>query len=335
MSGKLSNETDEAGKALKLFAICGYMLCSSLMLLSNKLAVNFLPAPSFVLFSQLSVTAVGVWTFGQLGVIKVDKLEMSKVKSYSLVAFIFLSTIFTNIKCLQYSNVETFIVFRASTPLVISLCDYAFLNRALPNMKSTVCLLGLLAGAAVYVMWDHAFEVKGYMWVGIWYVMFTIDQIYIKRICDVVKMDSNWGRVFYTNLLASLPLVFLSAYDREVTTVEWTNKGIAALLLSCVLGVAMSYFAFLARSLISATYFTIVGNACKLLTVVANQLIWDKHANGVGVASLLFCLVCAYFYEQAPLRSTMVEPKYENVALEDENKEEVGLVVNTEMASRS
>ena len=83
-------------------------------------------------------------------------------------------------------------------------------------MKSTVCLLGLLAGATVYVMWDHAFEVKGYMWVGIWYVMFTIDQIYIKRICDVVKMDSNWGRVFYTNLLSSLPLVFLSAYDHEV-----------------------------------------------------------------------------------------------------------------------
>jgi len=60
----------------------------------------------------------------------------------------------------------------------------------------------------------------------------------------------------------------------------------------------------LARSLISATYFTIVGNACKLLTVVVNQLIWDLHANSVGVASLLFCLVCAYFYEQAPMRGS-------------------------------
>jgi len=279
------------------------------MLLSNKLAVNFLPAPSFVLWSQLAMTALGVWLFGLMDIIVVDGLEWGKANSFSLVALIFLATIFTNIKCLQYSNVETFIVFRASTPLFISICDYLFLNRHLPNVRSTFCLLGLLGGAAVYVMWDHAFQVRGYMWVGIWYFMFTVDQIYIKHVCNKVKMKSNWGRVYYTNLIASVPLLFMTAWNREVINVEWTSAGIAALLLSCVLGVAMSYFAFLARSLISATYFTIVGNACKLLTVVINQMIWDKHANKIGVASLMFCLVCAYFYEQAPKRNEQNQGK--------------------------
>jgi len=293
------------------FAIVGYMLCSSLMLLSNKVAVHFLPAPSFVLFCQLSLTACGVWASGFF-CIEVDSLEEHKVRSYSLVALIFLSTIFANIKILQYSNVETFIVFRASTPLLISVMDWFFLGRQLPGLKSLACLVGLLFGASVYVLSDNAYEVQGYMWVGLWYAVFTVDQIYIKHVCDFVKMKSNWGRVYYTNLLASLPLVFMAYGAGETSELEWTFNATAALCLSCVLGVAMSYFAFLARSLVSATYFTIVGNVCKLLTVVLNQLIWDLHANQTGVMALLFCLACAYFYEQAPLRKEVESAQVQN-----------------------
>ena len=35
------------------FAGGGYMVCSSLMLITNKLAVHNVPAPGFVLFAQL------------------------------------------------------------------------------------------------------------------------------------------------------------------------------------------------------------------------------------------------------------------------------------------
>jgi len=306
MFRKALKSGNEEKQSKALFAIVGYMLCSSLMLLANKLAVHFLPAPSFVLWCQLGLTALGVWTMGVCGTLEVDHLEWGKVKSFSLVAIIFLSTIYTNIKTLQYSNVETFIVFRASTPLIISFCDWAFLDRELPSWKSFGCLCGLLLGSVVYVSWDHAFQVRGYFWVSIWYVVFIIDQIYIKHVCNTVKMKTNWGKVYYTNLLSSLPLIFMVAGAQEVSTVEWTATGVAALGLSCILGVAMSYFAFLARSLISATYFTIVGNTCKLLTIILNQLMWDLHANSVGVGSLLFCLVCAYFYEQAPERKKKV-----------------------------
>jgi hypothetical protein len=38
-----------------VFAIVGYMACSSLMLIANKLAVHFFPAPSFVLWAQVSL----------------------------------------------------------------------------------------------------------------------------------------------------------------------------------------------------------------------------------------------------------------------------------------
>jgi solute carrier family 35 protein len=47
------------------------------------------------------------------------------------------------------SNVETFIVFRSSTPLVISLLDYLFLGRTWPTARSWLALGGILVGAIV------------------------------------------------------------------------------------------------------------------------------------------------------------------------------------------
>ena len=69
----------------------------------------------------------------------------------------------------------------------------------------------------------------------------------------------------------------------------------------------MSYFAFLCRAAVSATSFTVIGNVCKVLTVLINVFIWDKHASKEGLAFLFFCLAAAYFYKQAPMRSTSTE----------------------------
>ena len=49
-------------------------------------------------------------------------------------------------------NVETFIIFRASTPLVVSVLDVLFLGRQLPDLRSAFCLLALLLCAAGYAL---------------------------------------------------------------------------------------------------------------------------------------------------------------------------------------
>jgi len=83
-----------------------------------------------------------------------------QIKPFLVVAVAFLGAIFTNMKTLQYANVETFIVFRSSTPLLIALLDYAFLGRELPSLRSWCSLLLLLCGAFGYVMYDADFEVS-------------------------------------------------------------------------------------------------------------------------------------------------------------------------------
>ena len=92
------------------------------------------------------------------------------------------------------------------------------------------------------------------------------------------------------------------AYHQVLLSMRWTARPVAALVVSCAAGVAMSYFAFLCRAAISATSFTIVGNVCKVLTVLINVSIWDKHASPEGLGALLVCLVAAAAYQQSPLR---------------------------------
>jgi len=185
-------------------------------------------------------------------------------------------------------------------------------GRELPTRRSMGCLVGLLFGSVLYVKSDAHFEVRGYMWVFVWFCVFSFDQIYIKHKVDSVPM-SNWARVFITNSVASLPLLLIGAVNGDLATAfvhhEWDRASMGALLVSCALGTAMSYFAFLARSSVSATYFTIIGNICKIASVVLNVLIWDKHATPMGMLSLLVCLVFAYFYKQAPLRPEVAKAR--------------------------
>jgi GDP-mannose transporter len=287
------------------FAVAGYMLCSATLLIANKYAVYKVAAPSFILFSQLMGTAVVVKAFAAMGKIECDALEKTKVQKFLPVALIFLSTIFTNMKSLQYANVETFMVFRFSTPLVVSIADYLFLGRKLPNTRSWMCLFALLVGAFGYATTDSSFHVKGYAFCALWYVIFCLDQIYLKHVINTVKMDSTWGRVFYSNFLASVPLVFTFVNDSdEIEALKnMSTPAFMAVFLSVALGVGMSYFAWKARALLSAASFTVVGNVCKVLTIAINVSLWDKHASPVGIGCLMFCLVAAYFYQQAPMRS--------------------------------
>jgi len=293
------------GSAAATIAVLGYMLCSSLMLIVNKLAVHHLPAPSFVLLSQLVASAVACRALGLMGVIEVEPLHWDKIKQFWIVPCAFLGTVFANIKILQYANVETFIVFRSSTPLLISIADYVFLGRELPSTRSWACLGLLLIGAVGYVLNDKFFRVDAYLWVVVWFIVFSFDQIYIKHKVDSVKM-TTWTQVYYTNSLATPILLSILVGTGELTTLAefvWTPSSLFWLITSAAMGVAIAYFSFLARAAVSATYFTVIGNTCKVLTVFINVVMWDLHATPGGLFSLFICLVGAYFYKQAPLRS--------------------------------
>lgn len=177
-------------------------------------------------------------------------------------------------------------------------------------MRSTVSLVILLAAAAGYVYTDSSFVVHAYIWVAVWYIIFCFDQVFIKHVVDNVKVESNWGRVFYTNLWACLlsSMMMTATEPQVIHSLQWTPIALCALCISCLLGVMMSYFAFLCRASVSATSFTIIGNVCKLLTVLINVSIWNKHATPIGIFFLCICLVAAFLYKPSPMRKEAYQP---------------------------
>ncbi len=101
---------------------------------------------------------------------------------------------------------------------------------------------------------------------------------------------TNWSRVYYTNAIALGPLLLalpMVGEQDKLLTVSWTPSVLLPVILSCLVGICMSHSAYLLRDTVSATLFTIVGILCKIVTVVINVLIWDKHATPVGIGFLL------------------------------------------------
>lgn len=300
-------------------AIAYYSACSSTLLIVNKLALHIVPAPVTLLSVQFWFAVGVLYALSSLRLLKIEPLKRSVACQFAPVVVTFLGTLYCNAKVLQYSNVETFITFRSSTPLILSLCDYLFLGRQLPSLRSVLSLLGVLVSCAGYAMVDHAFDIRAYSWLAAWFVSFTTYEVVVKHLCDTVALD-NWTRVVYTNAMAGCILALflpLSASERvAVAATSWTVGKAAATVASCVIGIGLSHSSYLMRAACSATLSAFVGILCKVITVIINTAMWDKHASLNEVAFLALGLVCGLFYEQAPMRSAALDTSYRVVAKE-------------------
>ena len=73
---------------------------------------------------------------------------------------------------------------------------------------------------------------------------------------------------------------------------------------AAVAGLGISFFGFSIRRKISATGFTVMGCTNKLLTLLVNTVIWDKHASLPGQARVLPKTLCpnraTWFLTRAP-----------------------------------
>jgi GDP-mannose transporter len=304
-----------------------YGLASSTLIVINKLAVHNVKAPVFILMMQLLFAAGVVKGSAVAGVVEAEKLQWTLVKPFILIIFGFLGTLYANIQVLSYSNVETFITFRSSTPLVLSIFDYVFLGRELPGGRSIFSLVLLVTSCAGYTWFDQGFKLQAYSWLLVWFVFFTFEACYVKHMCDTVKM-SNWGRVYYTNVLAGLFLAlvfpFCSHEHAAMAAAGFTGPQIFTLALSCLVGVAMSHAGYLMRSNVSATAGVVVGVVCKIGSVLINLLIWDQHATPVQLLFLGVGLFGGSLFRQAPLRAQATASKLPGTPHASE--EEEGLI---------
>lgn len=304
-------------------SVIAYSLSSGSMLLVNKMALVHFPLPSVLSSVQLLFTALVSLALVRN---KITSMSYSKTKTYGMYCLAFVASIYSNMRALQYSNVETIVVFRACAPMAIAWLDYFFLERELPSRRSIGALTLLCTGAIGYVANDAAFNLRGveaYSWVGLYFLLVCFQMTYGKQISNNVSVGSPWESVLYTNVM-SLPLMLLlgllsgeSAHSlRDVPTSTDAAKW-PLVLGSCLVGTSINYTGWWCRSQLSATSYALVGVVNKVLAIIANLLIWDQHAGPAGLFYLLVCLVGGAVYQQAP----MVKKPGDERGPEDASKE--------------
>ena len=133
------------------------------------------------------------------------------------------------------------------SPIAVALADWYFLGQALPSGRSWLALLTIVLGAVLYVMTDDGFEVDSYIWVAMYFVSIVAEMVYVKYVVESVEM-STWSRVYYNNVLSIPPTLALGLtfgdFEFLQQGYEWNMNAVGALLMSCVVGVGISYAGF-------------------------------------------------------------------------------------------
>lgn len=307
--------------------VIGYALCSSLLAVINKFAITKFNYPGLLTALQYLTSALGVWILGKLGFLHHDPFTIDIAKKFLPAAFVFFLAIFTNTNLLRHANVDTFIVFRSCTPLLVALADTTFRKQPLPSKLTFVSLLIILGGAVGYVATDSAFTLTAYSWAFVYLVTITTEMVYIKHMVTNLGLNT-WGFVFYNNLLSLMmaPVLWILTGEYAEVFDAWTSSAgdrfnstvFFAVSLSCVFGLMISFFGFAARKAVSATAFTVTGVVNKFLTVVINVMIWDKHASPFGLVCLLFTLSGGVLYQQSV---TGAPPQRESAVSKQSNSE--------------
>ncbi|OWM65988.1 GDP-fucose transporter 1 [Punica granatum] len=288
--------------------VIGYALSSSLLAVINKYAITLFNFPGLLTALQYLTSALGVWILGKLGFLHHDAFTIETAKKFLPAAFVFYLAIFTNTNLLRHANVDTFIVFRSLTPLLVAIADTAFRKQPCPSKLTFTSLLIILGGAIGYVATDSAFTLTAYSWAVAYLITITTEMVYIKHMVMSLGLNT-WGFVLYNNLLSLMmaPVFWiLTGEYSEVFAALGANAGnwfsfdsFIAVSLSCLFGLLISFFGFAARKAISATAFTVTGVVNKFLTVVINVFIWDKHASPFGIVCLCFTIIGGVLYQQS------------------------------------
>jgi len=284
----------------------GYSATSATLSVANKWALVGFPYSGTLTLAQFGFAALSVRALAWCGLVEAETLELGIAMRFSPAVVMFYASISCNMRLLSHGTVDTFVVCRSVVPVVTELGEVCLLGKPVPSSQALLCLLLVAAGASGYAARDAAaLEPAVLAWAALYVLCISADMLVVKRVVSTVEL-SSWGYVYYNNALALLLYPAWLALSGEASTLRAAAPGLslavlAPVLLSCAIGLAISFFGLNARRALSATAFTVLGAACKFLSVLINTLAWSRHAPLAALPWLCVSLAGSVLYQQAAL----------------------------------
>lgn len=289
--------------------VAGHAICASGLLVVNKWALKAFPFVWTLTTIQFVFAAIATYVAGKLGLIEVDALEIDKLRRFFPAAGMFFITITAGNAVVGVSNVDTFIVMRSVVPIPCAILESIVLKEPCPAPASWMGLLLILLGASVFCAVNQGVIVESVAWVLLYITLMPLDGVLIKHLVQASGL-SPWGLVLYNNVCAVIPGIPFSILIemRRSETREKMLEAIAgsegpetlfAIAMTCLSGLAISYFQLNVRKVISSTAFMVLGVSNKLLSVLLNQFSkLDTNSSLYSVGSVLLSIFGAIFFQQ-------------------------------------
>ena len=287
-----------------------YFIASSTMLLFNKACMIVLPAPCVVTLLQVTVTTLLIATAWCCSLVDIQKVNRGVLWQYMLYSILFVLGINFTMRSLANTNVETVLLFRSGSPIVVSCIDTLCLGREMPSRRSAVSMLCILFGATWFAASElhtdtSTLTLSG---LGVNTVNLLITATLMtwgKHVTDNSDLNLTTS-VFICNVTSIAPILALAVLENEHLIIRehrWLSVyAVTVLGTACVMGTALSYLGWQMRTIMSATSFTVVGVLNKVFTVLLNGMYWPDHAVWSSTIGLMLSLVGGSFYQQSTMR---------------------------------
>eukprot|EP00440_Ansanella_granifera_P044226 gb/GFBE01047929.1/.p1 GENE.gb/GFBE01047929.1/~~gb/GFBE01047929.1/.p1 ORF type:complete len:263 (+),score=66.57 gb/GFBE01047929.1/:1-789(+) len=260
--------TSAAERTQMLAAGSCFCFCSVGMMLFNKLAVEAFPLECSLVAVQMifsSLALLTTWSSLHIG-------SMKDLLRWCMVVPFFCSMLLTSILALKHAPMSLVIVMRSMSPLGALAVERFYPEPSRISAAVVGSILMMVAGGGMYVSQIRLeTNALGIFWVAVNSVVAVGDRC-VQRLLlakDEQPVDiSKTAVTLINNSLGAIPLLIAAYATGEC---QKLHTAVAALgfmdkfyiLLSCVIGLGISYSGIWAQSLISATSFLVMVNANK------------------------------------------------------------------------
>ena len=207
--------------------------------------MNALPFSNTVSALQTGVGAVMLYICRSAGAIEqFPAPTASKVAGWSPVVMVWIVPIALNMAAMRYLTVETLMMFRSVTIVLVAVGDYLVLGNALQPRQQVACAI-ISVGGIIYASHDISFHLVGYLLGAAYSVAMLVNSIYTKFAFNQNKSMTTWEKSFLNNLVATPVMLVCVAAMEDVGKMQHTFVNMAPLqatcvALSCVMGLGIS-----------------------------------------------------------------------------------------------
>jgi len=296
-SAKDSMETVTAGAC--------FCFCSVGMMLFNKMAIQAFPLECILVAMQMAFAALALLTFGW------SSLHVGSFKDvlrWCMVLPFFTGMLLTSILALKNAPMSLSITLRALSPLGSLLVERFYPDALKISPAVVMSIVVTIVGAAVYCSSLEKEAMAGVGWVILNTIIATGDRLVCRLLLakDQCPVDlSKTTCTLISNAGGVIPLTIAAYFKGEFSELPAVLANLTSLdnffiMLTCVIGLGISYCGIWAQSLISATSFLVMINANKFFIIGIEAFgLHTKVLTRTQVAGATLTLIGAILYGRA------------------------------------